>query len=52
VSEATRAKLGDAFVTERNAQIDADCGRIDNVRELVARAKSEGLLDEPEDEKE
>jgi hypothetical protein len=52
VSEATRAKLGDAFVTERNAQIDADCGRIDNVRELVARAKSDGLLDEPEDEKE
>ena len=45
VSAAAR-KLGDAFVTERNAQIDADCGRIENVRELVARAKSDGLLDE------
>ncbi|HKF87205.1 MAG TPA: hemerythrin domain-containing protein [Propionibacteriaceae bacterium] len=52
VSEATRAKLGDAFVSERNAQIDAGCGRIENVRELVTRAKSEGLLDASEDEKE
>jgi hemerythrin superfamily protein len=52
VSEAIRAKLGDAFVTERNAQIDADCGRIENVRKLVTRAKSDGLLDESEDEKE
>jgi Hemerythrin HHE cation binding domain len=52
VSKATRAKLGDAFVTERNAQIDADCGRIENVRKLVTRAKSDGMLDESEDEKE
>jgi len=52
VSESARAKLGDAFTTERNAQIDADCGRIDNVRTIVARAKSDGLLDESEEEEE
>jgi hemerythrin superfamily protein len=52
VSEAARAALGDAFAAERNAQIDADCGRIENVRQLVARAKSEGLLDESEDARE
>jgi hemerythrin superfamily protein len=51
VSEGFRAELGEAFATERNAQIDADCGRIENVRDLVARAKNEGLLDHPEDEK-
>ena len=27
-----RADLGEAFATERNAQLDADCGRIENVR--------------------
>jgi hemerythrin superfamily protein len=52
VSESARAKLGDAFATERNAQIDAECGRIQNVREIVARAKSDGLLDESEAEEE
>lgn len=51
VSESFRAELGQAFATERNAQIDADCGRIENVRNLVARAKGEGLLDHPEDKK-
>jgi hypothetical protein len=50
VSDSFRAELGEAFAKERNAQIDADCGRIQNVRELVARAKNEGLLDHPEDE--
>jgi len=50
VSDSFRAELGEAFAEERNAQIDADCGRIQNVRELVARAKNEGLLDHPEDE--
>jgi hypothetical protein len=34
------------FATERNAQLDADCGRIENVRAIVARAEKEGLLDE------
>ncbi len=52
VSESSRAELGQAFATERNAQIDADCGRIENVREQVGRAKAQGLLDEWEDQPE
>ena len=39
-------QLGDAFVTERNAQIDADCGRIENVRQIVAEPSPTDLLDE------
>src|ERR671912_540736 len=50
VSEAARARLGEAFATERNAQIDADCGRIESVRALVVRAKSEGVIDQSPDE--
>ena len=46
VSEAARAKLGLDFLTARNAQLDADCGRIDNVRAIVARDEQKGLLDE------
>jgi hemerythrin superfamily protein len=49
VSEDSRAKLGLNFATERNAQLDADCGRIENVRAIVARAEKEGLLDEESD---
>ena len=45
VSAAVRAKLGVDFLTERNAQLDADCGRVDNVRTIVARDAREGLLD-------
>ena len=50
VSEKVRADLGEAFATERNAQLDADCGRIDNVRRIVQEAEKEGLLDEDEDD--
>jgi hypothetical protein len=46
ISEEARAKLGLDFVTERNAQLDADCGRIENVRAIVSRAEKEGLLDD------
>lgn len=45
VSEAVRAQLGLDFLTERNAQLDADCGRIENVRALVERDAEQGLLD-------
>ena len=38
--------LGDAFVTERNQQIDDDCGRVENVRALVEKARAEGLIDD------
>jgi hypothetical protein len=48
VSAEARAKLGLNFATERNAQLDSDCGRIENVRAIVARAEKEGLLDEAE----
>ena len=46
VSEAARAKLGLDFLTERNTQLDADCGRIENVRAIVARDEKKGLLDD------
>jgi hypothetical protein len=46
----TRAELGAVFVQERNSQIDADCGRVENVRAIVAAAEKEGLLDEDEGE--
>lgn len=46
VSDEVRAKLGEAFARERIAQIDADCGRPENVRAIVNRAESEGILDD------
>jgi hemerythrin superfamily protein len=45
VGERTRSELGTAFATERNQQIDAGCGSIDQIRELVAQARREGKLD-------
>ena len=50
VGEQVRAELGTAFATERNKQLDADCGSIDNVRRIVQEAEKEGLLDEDDDE--
>ena len=50
VSEQVRADLGEKFATERNRQIDADCGSIENVRRLVKEAEKEGLLDDDEDD--
>ena len=44
VSEKVRGELGLAFVTERAAQLDSDCGRLENVRAIVARAEREGVL--------
>ncbi|MDF1601951.1 hemerythrin domain-containing protein [Nocardioides sp. YIM 152315] len=48
VGPQVRADLGEQFCTERNSQIDADCGSIDNVRRIVSAARKEGLLDEYE----
>ena len=45
VGEQVRAELGKAFVTERNAQLDAGCGTLTEVRAIVAAARREGLLD-------
>ena len=46
VSEDVRRELGRAFAEERNRQLDSDCGRVENVRTIVARAGREGLLSE------
>ena len=46
VGAQARAALGEDFATERNRQIDADCGRIENVRRLVGEARKAGLLDD------
>jgi len=50
VSERIRVELGTAFATERNAQLDADCGSLDNVRRIVEAAERDGLLDDEDDE--
>ena len=50
ISDQVRAELGLAFAQERAAQIEADCGRLENVRSIVARAEREGLLSEDEGE--
>jgi hypothetical protein len=52
VSEQVRTDLGLAFATERNKQLDADCGSIDNVRRIVKAAEREGLLDDEDEESE
>ena len=40
-----RTDLGEAFMTERNRQIDGNCGTLTNVRALVARGRREGKLE-------
>ena len=50
VSERVRAELGAAFAAERTAQLDADCGRVDNVRNIVAAAERQGVLPSDEDD--
>ena len=44
VSDQERTRLGEAFAKERNAQIDAGCGALERVRELVSAARRDGLL--------
>ena len=46
VDEDVRRRLGAVFARMRNAQLDDDCGRLDNVRAIVERAEAEGLLDD------
>ena len=48
VSDEVRARLGKEFAEERNRQVDADCGAIENVRRLVDEARAEGVLPEEE----
>lgn len=40
VSDDVREQLGEVFEIERQRQLDADCGNIDNVRALVERAEA------------
>lgn len=45
VGPQVRAELGREFLKERQRQLDQDCGRVENVRKLVAKAKKQGQLD-------
>jgi hemerythrin superfamily protein len=49
VGPQVRAELGELFATERNTQIEKDCGQIANVRRLVADARRRGLLNDHDD---
>jgi hypothetical protein len=46
VGTEVRAELGELFVRERNAQVDAGCGSVDNVRRIVDEAREAGVLDD------
>ena len=46
VAADVRERLGQEFAEERNRQLDADCGAVDNVRRLVQQAEKEGLLED------
>ena len=46
VGPQVRTELGEKFARERNDQVDGDCGSLDNVRRIVARARRSGLLDD------
>jgi hemerythrin superfamily protein len=44
VADDVRHRLGAAFAKVRNALLDNDCGRVENVRDIVERARREGTL--------
>src|SRR3954468_300303 len=50
VGPQVRAQLGEQFATERNAQIESDCGRVENVRRIVEDARKRGLLEEDDED--
>jgi len=50
VADDVRRRLGKDFAEERNAQLDSDCGRVENVRRIVEEAAREGKLDRDEDD--
>ncbi len=52
VGPQVRAELGEQFATERNAQIDDNCGTLTNVRKIVAAARKDGLLDDDDEDDE
>ena len=46
VGPQVRAEVGEQFARERNAQVDAGCGSVDNVRRIVEAARKTGVLDD------
>jgi hemerythrin superfamily protein len=46
IAEDVRRRLGQDFADERNKLLDADCGRLENVRRIVDEAEKQGKLDE------
>ncbi len=46
VAEESRRTLGTSFATRRNELLDGDAGSLDDVRRIVAAARSKGLLDD------
>ena len=46
VGPQVRAELGEQFSRERNAQVDAGCGSVDNVRRIVEAARKAGVLED------
>jgi hypothetical protein len=46
VGPQVRAELGEQFASERNAQVDAGCGSVDNVRRIVEAARKSGVLED------
>ncbi len=46
VSEQVRTELGAAFAAARNEHLDADAGRVQNVRDIVEKARRDGTLEE------
>lgn len=44
ITEDVRKDLGVAFMTERQRQLDGNCGSIENIRTLVEAARAEGHL--------
>jgi hemerythrin superfamily protein len=49
VGDTVRAELGAAFAAERNRLLDEGCGTLTHVRQIVAAARREGLLDDDEE---
>ncbi|WP_168582052.1 hemerythrin domain-containing protein [Gephyromycinifex aptenodytis] len=49
--EKARMEIGAAFLAARSRHLDADCGRIENVRTVVNRAQKDGLISEELPEK-
>ncbi len=50
VGDRARSELGEAFARERNRLLDEGCGTLTHLREIVAAANREGLLDDDDED--